>query len=120
MGLDLTLLPAYSVRSTDFSQEVLTLEREGNDFNDQLRIESSTSQIIAPKEFTSYKGETKSGEHCYGLTLTDKYDSRIKGVRADWLTEFFAKFEWNNPRNRAAMAYIKELYPDNIVYLYFC
>lgn len=122
MGLDLTLLPAYSMTAGDMSLDILRLFEAGDLWDPIEAIESS----LVPVGFRSWLALHQStgcrydGERTFGETKTDAYGKRLRMVGAGDLVKLAEHPAWRaHPRNVAALAYLRALPADWPVVLYW-
>ncbi len=109
MGLDLKLLPAYGVSSTDLSLTVLSMWRGEALFDLIMEIPATP----VPKEgLTSpiSRGDLKK----------DKYGDPLMYVKVRELCHVLKEYNSRDRENKAALAYLSKLPKDLPVYLYWC
>ena len=119
MGMDLRILPQCS-QKTDFSQDIISLHRDCKLFKLINEVEKKYGREVPGDGINSYIGDAeKTGEPCYGKTLTDSYGSVIKGVPAGELKKTLKRFKDASWKNKAFIAFLNELPDDLEIWLYW-
>lgn len=115
--ISLKLLPQANT-SDNYSDTIISLSDEPT-FLKSLDVLQKQKGIIT-NSFNSYLSKNSDGEYCYGKTCVTEYGDAIKGVYVKDLKEFLEVTKPLNHRNKASMAYIKELPNGLIVWFYWC
>lgn len=106
MGLDLKIMPAYSV-GAQFSLDILSFDRDNMLFTLIKNIELRFG-CFADKEFTSL------------LNKKTPYNQKIKYLKAKRLKNIPKQYYFDSKKNKAILQYIKNLPSDLEIYLYWC
>lgn len=116
MGLNLTLLPFYSLGMDNecFSLSVLNLERRSELWRPILEIEKEKGVDI-PDNFSSYLSRDGECEDTHwGKTINTPYDERVRYVFAKHLKPLVSHpGVQDNYKNRAVWAYLEQC-PDDL------
>jgi hypothetical protein len=124
MGLDLRLLPSYGLKAIDFSNDVISLDRDYILFDAFQKIPDinygRNLEGLSCFLSTIPSGELE-GEHCFGKVIKDKYDNSISYLKNKDIIQVLGKYlhtlSW---KNKAVYSYLKECPEDLIIYLYWC
>lgn len=110
MGLDLTLMPFYANDPTcSLAHTMIDCERRRDLFDAILPIEEKRGRDV-PADFRTFRSREDDQDSHYGLTIETPYGERLKYVRAiDLMPLASHEGVTDNPLNRAAWAYLKEL-----------
>jgi len=119
MGLDLRLLPAYTQNADWMSHDILGLDRDDDILNAVFEFEKKHGIEVKRGGFKSFLSREDGGETKYGSTETTPYGDRIKSVLAIELSKVFESVEISGWKNKAIVAFVKELPDDLPIYLYW-
>jgi len=122
MGLDLSILPAFSVTANGFSHDVLQFHRDNKIFEAVQLISENFGKVVEFDHFTCFLSNKEYEEYHYGTLENDKYGNRIKYVKAVDLKSYLPckeTIDSNCWRNRAIISYIMELPDDLLVYIFW-
>jgi hypothetical protein len=122
MGLDLTLLVSEGarVRGWDFAHTVIDCERRSALFDAILNVEEAEGQAVL-EQFNTYVSREGGRDVHYGNTQETPYGEPVRTLPAGALVDRFADHEGvtDNPKNRAAWAYLREREPSLPIALYW-
>lgn len=118
MSVNLKILPQYDDES-NFSRDVLQLVHEYDLFDLIVSLEHGEGDTIS-RPFGSHVGSKSAFErYCYGDTEKSAFDDTIKEIVAIEFKVAIQEYKSEYWRNRAVLAFIKQL-PDNIrLWLYW-
>ena len=123
MGLDLTLIPAYSEDPNNnfFSHDLISLDRDSDLFDEILSLQNEFGRHIKLGGINTYIGSNDGGEPAYGLTERTKYGEVIQSVPAGRLYSCIHRFPevslgW---KNLAAMGFLANCPAELPIYLYW-
>ncbi len=119
MGVDLKLLVTHGNRQANagiaFAHTMIELERRSDLWEPIGDVESEKAYPLS-----SYVARDADGESCYGRIEKDCYGADIRWVEAGALAKLHDNANvTNNPTNRAAWAFLRELPPDTMIALYW-
>lgn len=119
MGLDLRILPKFS-ENADFSHDLIELHRDSDLFDIIAKLENEKGRDVPRKGIYSFSGKDNKIEGaCYGVTIKTPYGDIIKGVLAKELKAGISNYKTNSWKNKAFIAFLKEV-PDELeIYLYW-
>lgn len=119
MGLDLRILPVYNI-GADFSTDVISFDRDYPLFDKIARM-SKKYGIEAQKWIHCYLStDGECDEPHYGKTAEDPYGDKLRYLTAKLLKVAIYDYRADTPKNKAVLAFIRELPDDLEIYLYWC
>jgi hypothetical protein len=107
MGLDLTLIPVDADNGTlFFGHTRLRLERDYELFDEIKKLKA----IELDKPFSCHEARNGEGEASYGPVTEDAYGDPLTKVRPEKIAALVSHVAADpHKKNRAALAYLKEL-----------
>ena len=121
MGLDLKMLPFDTNVShpEQYSHTVLTCARD-NEMFERVMAQEKDFGLLVPHGFSSYVSrDDKYEESHYGLTVITPYGESLKCLFVLDLLYSLRDYQPDLERNRAVMAYLRELSPQVKVALFW-
>jgi hypothetical protein len=85
-----------------------------------IKVEKDEGRDV-PERFTTFHARNAGGDPCYGDTQTTPYGEKLRMVRAKDITRALAGISLMDDSDRfhAAVAYLKTVYRDTWVALYW-
>lgn len=119
MGLDLRILPVYDI-GADFSTDVISFDRDYILFDKIARMSKKYGIEIGNKGIHCFLStDGKCDKPHYGKTAEDPYGDKLRYLTARLLKIAMFDYRTESPKNKAVMAFIRELPDDLEVYLYW-
>lgn len=119
MGVSVKLLPQFS-KGADFSDMVLNIDTNGNFISALKEIENNRGREVQNGGIHSHFGADMNYEGlCYGETYFTPYGKVMKGIQAKDILPALDELNLDYWKNRAIIAFLKELPPNLEIWLYW-
>ena len=118
MGVDLTILPAFTVGPAELSFTNIVTEREKAIFDIFKSAQKQHGRDVS-ENFRCYLATGADGDPCYGTLTEDAYGDKLQYIRAEHVKPALADYTSRYWENRALAKYILELPDELAIVLYW-
>lgn len=116
MGLDLRILPAYTVGS-DFSHDVFNLDRDLYLFEIIANVEASSGREVPKHGITTMQGSKSSPK--YGYTKKTPYDEVLKGVQVKELRKALKGYKTDSYKIKTFLFFVRNAPAELEIWLFW-